>query len=129
MLKNITRREPKTDIFYEVSFMHDANGGFGFPCDKEGNLKPLHPDGQRNYEYCMAHPEKFSYEWNRIRRYEHHYIEPAHGDCICGRTVYLEDHYYGACQCDCGRWYNIYGQELLPPEQWEEDPSDEDYEW
>ena len=37
-------------------------------------------------------------------------------------TVYLYDRYRAACQCPkCGRWYNLFGQELLPPEMWEED--------
>jgi hypothetical protein len=28
----------------------------------------------------------------------------------------------GANECPhCGQWYNVFGQELLPPDQWEED--------
>jgi hypothetical protein len=27
----------------------------------------------------------------------------------------------GACQCEnCGQWYNIFGQELIDPEYWED---------
>ena len=46
--------------------------------------------------------------------------------------VELWDQYYGACQCpECGKWYNLFGQSLLPPDCWEEDPSEEEYyeEW
>lgn len=130
MLRNITRPERKVRITYEISFMHKGGqSGFGFPCDREGNLEPLNPDAKRNYDYCIAHPEEFPEQYNEIITIRQPYTEPGRGDCICGRTVYLEDRYYGACCCDCGRWYNTFGQELLPPDQWEEDPSEEDYEW
>ena len=50
------------------------------------------------------------------------YREPAHGICRCGEEVTLIDEYMGSCQCEnCGQWYNLFGQELLPPNQWEED--------
>ena len=128
MLKNITQRVRKVNISYEISFIRkDGCSGCGFPCDKDGNLLPMHPDAKRNYDYCMAHPEEYPVAWNEKLTIRQPYTEPAHGECICGRTVTLEDHYYGACCCDCGRWYNIYGQELLPPDQWETDPSEEDY--
>lgn len=29
--------------------------------------------------------------------------------------------YLGAFECDCGKWYNRFGQALKPPEDWEED--------
>ena len=31
----------------------------------------------------------------------------------------------GAFECACGQWYNMFGQELNPPEDWEE-PLEED---
>ena len=56
------------------------------------------------------------------------YKEPAHGTCICGEEVSLWDQYYGACECPkCGRWYNLFGQELVAPEHWETDPAEEEY--
>jgi hypothetical protein len=45
----------------------------------------------------------------------------------CGKEFKLQDHYCGACECpNCGEWYNLCGQHLNPPEQWEE-PIDYDY--
>lgn len=41
------------------------------------------------------------------------------GECECGETVTLYNQYLGACECPkCGRWYNIWGQELNPPHTW-----------
>lgn len=122
MLKNIVKSQLVTDITYSREFTH-GDGGFSFPCDEHGNVFPFEfEEAQRNYEWCMAHPEEFETEWNRLRRWKNTYREPAHGTCVCGEEVYLEDEYMGACECqNCGRWYNLFGQELLPPEQWESD--------
>ena len=127
MLKNFVEREPKTDVTYSLEFDYADGSGFAFDCDAKGNVFPLEYECAReNLKHCLEHPEEFE-EWKRVRRYVNHYTEPAHGTCTCGREVYLIDQYYGACECECGRWYNLYGQELLPPEQWETDPSEEEY--
>lgn len=36
------------------------------------------------------------------------------GDCPCGRRILIE---YDDTPCDCGRYYNLSGQELIPPDQ------------
>lgn len=48
-----------------------------------------------------------------------------YGVCpYCGSRVYLGGPgytpYMGVVQCNCGQWYNIFGQALKPPEDWEE---------
>ena len=44
---------------------------------------------------------------------------PAEGICECGKTNRLEEDHLGACQCPyCGRWHNLFGEELEPPEKW-----------
>ena len=128
MLKNITRPENKVVVSYDLTFDDGHHNGFGFPCDRDGNLLPgLSEAALDNLKWAQAHPEQFR-RYNEVVRYDHHYTEPGHGTCCCGQEVILEDRYYGACQCDnCGRWYNLYGQELLPPEYWEEDPSDDEW--
>lgn len=40
-------------------------------------------------------------------------------ECDCKKLVYLHSH---TNFCKCGRLYNLFGQELLPPENW--DPED-----
>ena len=126
MLKNFANSEVKTIVEYELCFDDGENNGFGFPCDKHGNLFPEMQDAaRRNLAYCLKHPEKFK-RYNKVVRYTRKFREPAHGTCSCGREVFLYGGYYGATACECGRWYNLFGQELLPPEQWEDDPSESD---
>lgn len=38
--------------------------------------------------------------------------------CDCGREVYVD----GPTRvCECGKYYNGFGQELAPPEEWDEE--------
>lgn len=129
MLTDLTQRERKTIVSFELVFDDGHNNGFGFPCDFDGTVKEesLHPEGRKNLAWCKAHPEKFV-RYNEVVTIRREYTEPAHGTCVCGEKVILEDQYYGACQCpNCGRWYNLFGQSLLPPEEWENDPSDDEW--
>ncbi len=130
MLKDLTQRERKTIVSFELRFYYDRNGGFGFPCNADGivNKENLMEAAKKKLEWCKAHPEKFA-QFNEVVAIRQTVIEPAHGTCVCGEVVILEDRYYGACQCpQCGRWYNLFGEELLPPDQWgnEEDPAEEE---
>lgn len=129
MIKNYVSAEHKTAVSYDLSFLYgEDHGGFCFPCDAAGNVLPFKNDDiRKNYEYCMAHPEEFE-TFAKVTKYVNRYTEPAHGTCSCGNEVELYDQYYGACQCwKCGRWYNLFGQSLFPPEQWEMDPAEEEY--
>lgn len=127
MLKNLVQSERKEEIHFNLEFGDSEGNGYSFPCDRAGNVFPLEYQCARdNLKYCLDHPEEFEV-WNKVRREVRKYTEPAHGTCFCGREVYLWDQYYGACECECGKWYNLFGQELLPPEQWESDPAEEEY--
>ena len=124
MIKNLIRSHIETQVRYELSFWNNSKGGgYGFPCDENGNLnkETMCEEAIQNYEYCLAHPEEFDV-FNKVEKMENSYREPASGTCHCGEKVFLQDEYMGACQCpNCGQWYNLCGQELLPPEEWEED--------
>ena len=128
MLKNYVPVQYYEKIEYEVVFDDGCYNGFGFPCDEDGNLpEDLNDAAKENYKYCMDHPEKFE-RYNKVIARKYRVRDDAHGTCSCGHEVQLYDAYYGACQCDkCGKWYNLFGQELLPPENWEHDPSEEEY--
>lgn len=127
MLKIIKGREPHTVKEFAIVYDDEHGTGFIFHCDERGNMKEMSKEAQANLEYCEAHPEEFARAGEMIDC-SYTYIEPAHGKCSCGEEIILECDYDGACQCPkCGRWYNLYGQELLPPDQWEDDDPD-DYE-
>jgi len=118
MLKNYTPAERKTDISYWLEFMYDRNSGLCFPCDEKGNLLDgLSKEALANYKEALATPERFK-TYNKVKRREVRYTEPAHGTCECGREIELVDQYLGACECECGRWYNLFGQELNDPSTW-----------
>lgn len=41
---------------------------------------------------------------------------------------YCMARHLGACEWPtCGQWYNLFGQKLLPPDRWEEDFGEEEY--
>ena len=127
MLKNFIIGEYKDDVGYQLTFDDGHNNGFGFPCDANGNvnLTNMNDMAFENFKFCMAHPEKFK-RFGEVVKYRSAYREPNHGTCHCGQVVELVNEYMGACQCPkCGQWYNLFGQELLPPEDW--DMNDEDY--
>ena len=128
MLKNIVRGEWETETWYELCFYYDEDksSGFVFPCRMDGTLieEDMTEDGMRNYEFCMKNPENFAVP-NEFERHTRRWRNPDRGQCKCGAEVVLHDQYRGACGCpECGRWYNLYGQELLPPDQWEDDGED-----
>ena len=122
MLQNIipaeTIEEKSNERFFQA--INEPTGcGYGFDCTENGN--PIfHNESQKeNYNYCITHPEKFKDlgVQERIRTYK----EPAKRICHCGTKIYLTNQYLGACKCpECGQWYNLFGQELLPPEMWED---------
>lgn len=120
MLKNyITERFEEITEFYLV--FDDGHGnGCCFPCDNEGVLLDPNPAALKNYRYCLDHPEKFV-RFNKVVERNYTIRHPAKGTCKCGGEVEFFRTYYGASQCDnCGRWYNVFGQELLPPDEWED---------
>ena len=123
MLNNIVRPERKLKTTYGLRFYAYPDGGYEFPCDANGNIKRngMTKVAIDNYNYCIAHPEKYPYAFNEIHKYQQWIQDEPYGTCHCGERVYLFDEYMGACQCGkCGQWYNLFGQELKDPSEWEE---------
>ena len=128
MLKQFTRGEWKVEVTFELAFDDGCNNGFGFPCDFNGKPLPgLTKAAEENLAWCKEHPEKFE-RAGEIITLKRRVREPDMAVCECFQTFEVFNQYYGACQCPrCGRWYNLFGQELLPPDQWEDDPSESEY--
>ena len=117
MIKNYKPSHWVTGKYYKLKFYTDASGGCAFDCDENGNITNAFQ--RKFYEYCMAHPEKYTYAFNEIEEIEYDYKEPATGTCNCGEEIELYNEYMGACECPkCGQWWNLFGQELNPVETW-----------
>ena len=115
IVKIISERERKTHIEYARMFQRIGDypgNGYSFPCESDGTLLNTNESARENYEYCLAHPEK--YEDMGVEEWNLNYTEPALAKCSCGRELYLE----GDQECGCGQWYNAFGQALKDPKYW-----------
>lgn len=131
MLKIIRERSTHTEVEHYVEFTDEEGAGFSFPCDSNGNIQfnddiPELGRAQRdNYDYAMSHRERFTKQYAEFVTRRYTVTDNALGKCVCGETVELYNQYQGACSCPkCGQWYNLFGQELIDPEYWDDDVSE-----
>jgi hypothetical protein len=130
MLEIIKERTVRTEKSYWINFdcKDDHSCGFIFPANSDGTpaLDKMPEEAKMNYFACEASTNKFD-RWLEER--EDQVVDYAVGRCRCGAEVELFDGaWMGAVQCEkCGKWYNIYGQELVDPEYWEDPFDDDDY--
>ena len=127
MIQNYVPAQRREVVEYYLAFDDGHKNGFWFHCDANGKLPDdMNPAALENYTWCLENPSKFEL-FNKVVTETYTVRDRAHGTCHCGNRVDLYDMYYGASQCDeCGQWYNLSGQELLPPEDWQEN-LDDDY--
>lgn len=122
MIKIIQERTHKTITEYHIEFQYedDPNSGFCFPANKDHTpaLEQMCPEAIVSYNRCLNNDRLIG---PKFTTNTYSYTEPAIGRCICGSEVVLDSDYMGAVQCECGRWYNIFGQSLRDPKYWEED--------
>lgn len=128
MITNFTPASYEEITEYHIVFDDGHFNGSCFPCDSTGNMfKDLCPEAYVNYNNCLKHPERYI-RFNKVIESKRTVKNDAFGTCHCGERVELFNMYQGACQCSkCGQWYNLFGQELLPPDEWEEEPEDDYY--
>lgn len=118
MLRNITARRIEEHTTFTRFFERKGRpgSGYSFDCDEAGtvNVEALTPVQRGSWD--AAHGEGFADRG--VQEFTHRHTEPATGRCECGRMVVL----YGFTNaCDCGRDYNMSGQELAPRSQWGEE--------
>lgn len=122
MIKIIKERTPSTITEHYIEFIYkdDPDSGFCFPANRDGTpaFDKMPPEAIENYNLCLKDERLTEPEF---RKKTLSYIEPAVGRCICGAEVVLDADYAGAVRCECGRWYNLFGQSLRDPKYWEED--------
>lgn len=120
MIKNFVPSEWKEEEYYELLFFVDDDGGWAFPCDKDGHIleDEMTDAAKNNYLHCLVNPQDFKY-YKKVKRRTQRYKENARGTCNCGEEIELYNEYMGACECpNCGQWWNLFGQELNPVETW-----------
>lgn len=122
MIKIIKERTPEVIIDYYIEFRYkdDPNAGFCFPALKNGepDFKKMPEEAILNYNSCLNDDRLDGPEFTRNKRT---YMSPAVGECVCGREVILDCGHGSAVPCECGRWYNLFGQSLIDPKYWYED--------
>lgn len=121
-MKNYRNGEECEEVWFELVFDDGHGNGYGFPCDEDGNVGELNEAAYENYMWCLIKAredaEYFARSGEVIRR-RHRWREPNSGECECGNRIELFNQYLGACECPyCGRWWNLFGQELNPPTTW-----------
>ena len=125
MLKIIKERTPETIKEYYINFWYkdDPNAGFCFPATSHGEpeFSSMSPEAIANYKACLTDERLTEAEFEPR---EYTFINPAVGLCSCSQEVVLDADYMGAVRCECGRWYNLFGQELRDPKYWERDEDD-----
>lgn len=125
MLKIIKDRTPEIiiDRYVEFKYKDDPSAGFVFPAKANGepDLEKMCPEAIENYRHCLMDGRLTGPELVVDKRT---YMNPAVGLCTCGKEVVLEGGYEGATQCECGRWYNLFGQSLIDPKYWYRDEDD-----
>lgn len=119
-MKWIRRRERVTVTNYSREFVWRDNkhSGFGFPCDKDGNINQLPDMAKENWDRCIS--GEYDVIDKGVVQYAHSYMEPAVIECVCGSEVELNSSWANSCE-KCNREYNMGGQLLAPREQWGEE--------
>lgn len=122
MLKIIKERTPETitEYYLEFKYKDDPEAGFCFPATHLGDpdFDRMSDEAIANYQACLTDKRLTAEEFTK---HKWTYMNPALGICSCGRDVVLECDHAGAVRCECGKWYNLFGQELRDPKYWEED--------
>lgn len=116
-LEFLTRRhrEYKTEFNLFFQRKNDYKGnGFEFPCDKDGN-PILTDESQESYEFVKNNDDFCD---GKVIEETYSWIEDAKVKCKCGNIFYLSDEFYGCGECPrCHQWYNLFGQEVISPEE------------
>ena len=104
-------------IFYEWAEQLDS--GFMFPCNQDGviNFNDMSKTALDRYEKCES--GEYEVVYRGLQRMVNRYWEPAIGECSCGNEVVLESN-TNMCE-HCGSYYNMGGQQLRDPRDWEVD--------
>ena len=112
---------------YYLTYKDTDGHGDAFPCDQDGQIlwgAVYDPETTRkSLDFCQSHTDRWTGKNGEIVAFVYH---SRYGICpSCGHRVYFGGSgwasHIGVGECDCERWYNIFGEEILPPEDWGDD--------
>lgn len=113
--KRCSKYETSYKLFFQRKNDYEGNG-YAFPCDENGNLASFETeDAKKSYDFVKDNED---YCDGRVIQEAHSWIEDAKVKCNCGNIFYLHDEFCGCGECpECHQWYNLFGQEVIPPEE------------
>ncbi len=105
------------DLFF--AYKNDPNGGFTFPCDKDGivDLASMAPKGIENFDKCIS--GEHDVQPGEVRKHVGQIRHPKLLKCHCGTEVEL-GRFTNTCE-KCETDYNSFGQRLADRSQWGEE--------
>lgn len=117
----ISNRVVVEDLEFVHLFISKSNPGlaYSFDCSKSGEISGdgfvSREDRCLQFTTCLC-DDTLKYLSIIARKF--YRTEPATGRCSCGQIVALESF---TNECQCGRMYNSFGQELSDPSSWGEE--------
>lgn len=109
---------------HDFRYVDQPGAGYGFDCDKDGNLKPdLCEVAKENYAKCLTgEVDGRRVDDVGVMTSRWQYYDPAVIACEqCGTHVELNLGDYCSTCDKCGADYNLSGQRLAPRSQWGEE--------
>ncbi len=120
------QRVQHDEYYHDYRSVSNPNAGYSFPCNEDGELIIEQDNPGRKENYVRVWQDTANYNYLGVKHRVHTYVEPGEGKCKCGRVVYLNNDYGHGIDCECGRIYNMSGQELAPRSQWDDRYDDDD---
>lgn len=113
--------------FYIHFYDENKELRMGFPM--ENGVPAIKECAKENF--ATANKKADAGKWTKkIEKVSYTYKHLPYGRCACGAKFELYDRYMGACPCpNCGQWYNLFGQELDPPDTWDEGDEEDAIGW
>lgn len=99
-------------VFYLLDEPYNYGPYYSFDCDFSGHVDLEKLTNVQRESWERAH-DTTRYHPGRVRPVTWITRHPAYGTCVCGQVVILDDPLWNGC--DCGRYYNLSGQSVLPP--------------
>ena len=113
MLKVIKESYEERIEEFSLYYQTHSDGGYSFPCDKDGSITELHPSAVDNYQRCISGEVK-TIKPPFVEKITRRIWHPKVCECQCGMHIDMYGDGEGLVYCECGKVYNTFGQSVLP---------------